>query len=179
MNARKRTAARAKAKARSPRREDKPTKPLRNVAPDAVDFRDRIFTPDVDRAPPAELRPGKMSLHPVLNQTSTDACTGFALATVVHALLGRRDGRLARRVSPFMLYGMARHYDNLSGTRAGNGSSVRGALKGWFKHGVCRRAWSRSPNRRRHAIPTGGRQRAGRSAPTSASGDRSSIRSTR
>jgi len=36
-----------------------------------------------------------------------------------------------------MLYGMARHYDNLPGTNPANGSTCRGALKGWFKHGAC------------------------------------------
>lgn len=144
MSARKRTAAAAKTAKRTLRPEDRPTRPVRNVAPDAIDFRDRKFLPAVDRAPPSELRPGKAELHPVLNQTTTDACTGFALATVIHVLLGRRDGRLAEQVSPFMLYGMARHYDNLSGTKATNGSSVRGALKGWFKHGACARPlWPR------------------------------------
>jgi hypothetical protein len=125
-------------KSNAPRRSSL-KRPPRSVAPDSVDFRDRIFLPSVERAPAKEVLPPPASLHPILNQGSTDACTGFALATVIHMLLGRRDGKLAQQVSPFMLYGMARHYDNLPGTRAADGSTCRGALKGWFKHGACER----------------------------------------
>ena len=39
-----------------------------------------------------------------------------------------------------MLYGMARRYDDLRGEAPDGGSSLRGALKGWFKHGVCKQA---------------------------------------
>jgi hypothetical protein len=35
---------------------------------------------------------------------------------------------------------MARRYDEFSGSAADDGSSLRGALKGWFKHGACRYA---------------------------------------
>ena len=109
----------------------------RSVAPDSVDFRDRVYTPPVEHAPAPTVVPAPPPLHPLLNQARTDACTGFALATVIHALLARRDRKLATQVSPFMLYGMARHYDNLPGTNPANGSTCRGALKAWFKHGVC------------------------------------------
>jgi len=45
-------------------------------------------------------------------------------------------------VSPFMLYSMARRYDEFRGAEADTGSSLRGALKGWHKHGACReRLW--------------------------------------
>lgn len=116
--------------------------PIRNVSPDSVDFRDRPYHPSVALIPGPELRPARLARLPVLNQQSTDACTGFALATCVHALLLRRDHALAKPVSPFMLYGMARRYDNLPGDRAANGSTCRGVLKGWFKHGVCEeRLW--------------------------------------
>jgi hypothetical protein len=40
------------------------------------------------------------------------------------------------RVSPWMLYQLARRYDEWPGERY-EGSSCRGALKGWHKHGVC------------------------------------------
>ena len=78
--------------------------------------------------------------RPRLNQRDTSACTGFALATVVHVLTSRRDSEPADPVSPFMLYGMARRYDELRGEAPDGGSSLRGALKGWFKHGVCEQA---------------------------------------
>jgi len=117
-------------------------RPIRNVSPDSVDFRDRVYRPSVAQIPAAELRPKLLSTLPVLHQQATDACTGFALATCVHTLLLRRDGALKKAVSPFMLYGMARRYDNLPGEKATNGSTCRGVLKGWFKHGVCEeRLW--------------------------------------
>ena len=113
-----------------------PARPPRTVSPDSVDFRDRVYAPTLSRAPVSELLPPDPTIRPILNQKSTDACTGFALATAVHVLLGKRDNALAATVSPFMLYGMARRYDNLPGLAPTNGSTCRGALKGWFKHGA-------------------------------------------
>ncbi|MCR5881341.1 C1 family peptidase [Rhizobacter sp. J219] len=43
-------------------------------------------------------------------------------------------------ISSFMLYSMARRYDEFPGSVQDKGSSLRGALKGWFKHGACREA---------------------------------------
>jgi hypothetical protein len=113
---------------------------LRNVVPDSVDFRDRPYRPAVAFAPLPHLPPPPATHRPRLNQRDTSACTGFALATVVHVLTSRRDRTSAVPVSPFMLYGMARRYDELRGEAPDGGSSLRGALKGWFKHGVCREA---------------------------------------
>jgi hypothetical protein len=51
-----------------------------------------------------------------------------------------------------MLYGMARRYDDLRGEAPDGGSSLRGALKGWFKHGACRQAlWPKLDE----PVPTG------------------------
>src|SRR2546428_7991646 len=91
-------------------------RPPRSVTPDSIDFRDRVYSPPVERAPAPQVLPAPAPLHPVLNQGSTDACTGFGLATLIHVLLSRRDQKLGSQVSPYMLYGMARHYDNLPGT---------------------------------------------------------------
>lgn len=41
-------------------------------------------------------------------------------------------------VSPYMLYSMARRYDEFPGSEEDAGSSLRSALKGWYKHGACR-----------------------------------------
>jgi hypothetical protein len=43
-----------------------------------------------------------------------------------------------------MLYSMARRYDEFPGDAdADTGSSLRGAMKGWYKHGVCSdRLWT-------------------------------------
>lgn len=110
----------------------------RVARPDAIDFRDRNYLPGVATVPPPVLMPAPGL--PVEDQGETNACTGFALATVVNQLL-RRAGREARpRVAPFMLYSMARRYDEFPGAIEDEGSSARGALKGWFRHGVCRQA---------------------------------------
>lgn len=114
--------------------------PLRPVVPDSVDFRDRPYRPAVAFAPRPRLPAPPATHRPRLNQRDTSACTGFALATVVHVLTSRRDSAPADPVSPFMLYGMARRYDELRGEAPDGGSSLRGALKGWFKHGVCTQA---------------------------------------
>ncbi|MCC7412307.1 MAG: C1 family peptidase [Gammaproteobacteria bacterium] len=83
---------------------------------------------------------------PILDQGQEGACTGFGLATVVHYL--QRTRRIERdpvAVSPRMLYAMARRYDEWPG-EAYEGSSCRGAMKGWHKHGVCKETlWRHDP----------------------------------
>ena len=116
------------------------------VVPDRVDLRDREYQPSVNIVPKPKLEPEPSSI-PVLNQRETNACTGFALASVVYHLQhsAGRDPKLWE-VSPFMLYSMARRYDEFPGDpEADTGSSIRGALKGWYKHGVCaNRLWKDS-----------------------------------
>jgi hypothetical protein len=109
-----------------------------DARPDTLDFRDLMYTPSLVEVPTfrdlAEYRKAKV---PILDQGQEGACTGFGLATVVHYLL-----RVRRRVpdpasiSPYMLYDMARRYDEWAGEDY-EGSSCRGAMKGWHKHGVC------------------------------------------
>jgi hypothetical protein len=76
---------------------------------------------------------------PVLDQGQTNACTGFALASVIYHVLRTAKRRPTEcRVSPFMLYSMARRYDEFPGKwNVDTGSSARGAMKGWFKYGAC------------------------------------------
>ncbi len=109
----------------------------RNVVPDRIDLRDRIYNPSIAIVPGETLE--SMFNLPVLNQGETNACTGFALASVVYAL--QRSARRPMeqcKVSPYMLYSMARRYDEFPGDpNADTGSSLRGAMKGWYKHGVC------------------------------------------
>jgi len=73
---------------------------------------------------------------PILDQGREGACTGFGLATVVNYLLRTPAIRDHTRVSPRMLYEMAKRYDEWPGETY-EGSSARGAMKGWHKHGVC------------------------------------------
>jgi len=106
-----------------------------NVVPDRLDLRDRPYLPAIAVTPVAELLP-RVAL-PVLDQGSTNACTGFALSNAVHFLLRQRDPK-APKISPFMIYSMARRYDEFPGSAEDAGSSLRGAMKGWYRHGACR-----------------------------------------
>lgn len=109
------------------------------VVPDALDIRDRMYQPSIGTVPLTSLDStgiGGIEL-PILHQKKTNACTGFALATAVNYLL-RKSGRESNfEASAFMLYSMARRYDEFPGSTKDTGSSIRGAIKGWYKHGVC------------------------------------------
>ncbi|HEY6261397.1 MAG TPA: C1 family peptidase [Nitrospiraceae bacterium] len=122
----------------------------RTAVPDRLDLRDRVYMPPVGIVP--DLAREQKAGMPVLDQGQTNACTGFALATVVYHLqhIAKRK-QMDYRVSPFMLYSMARRYDEFPGAPdADTGSSLRGAMKGWFKHGACAaRLWTSEP------MPTG------------------------
>jgi hypothetical protein len=112
-----------------------------DALPDTVDFRDSVFVPTLVRIR-AESDMGafrKLNI-PILNQGAEGACTGFGLATVANYLLrARGQNATADEVSAWMLYTMAKRYDEWPGEDY-DGSSARGAMKGWFKHGLC--AWS-------------------------------------
>ncbi len=114
-----------------------------NARPDTVDFRDLMYVPtlvEVGTAIPLD-RYRRIGV-PILDQGEEGACTGFGLATVVHYLLRtRRVKKDTKSISPRMLYAMARRYDEWPG-ESYEGSSCRGAMKGWHKHGVCaERLW--------------------------------------
>ena len=109
----------------------------RNVVPDSIDLRDRIYMPSVTVVPAEMLNPNEQI--PILNQKETGACTGFALASVIYHLQRRaKRSESEATVSPYMLYSMARRYDEFPGDpERDTGSSLRGAMKGWYKHGAC------------------------------------------
>src|SRR5699024_7104796 len=121
-----------------------PTDVKLDALPDPADFRDWLFTPTlVDVPVRMELDGYRQAGVPVLHQGSEGSCTGFALATVARYLLRtRRSEPDATTVSARMFYEMAKRYDEWQGEEY-EGSSARGALKGWHKHGVCAEAlWS-------------------------------------
>ena len=121
----------------------KPTVLIRNVVPDRLDLRDRVYMPPVAVVPGVTCVP-KINI-PVLDQEQTNACTGFALASIVYLLQhNAKRKKLDCCVSPFMLYSMARRYDEFPGDpNVDTGSSLRGAMKGWYKHGACsHRLWT-------------------------------------
>jgi len=123
---------------------------LLDVRKDRLDLRDRLYRPLLNSLPPSYpqvehldeviriYRTEKM----ILDQGSSGACTGYALASVINYLLWSRALKQSRgaikgvKVSPKMLFNLARIYDEWEGEDY-TGSSCRGAMKGWHKHGVC------------------------------------------
>lgn len=110
-----------------------------NVHEDIPDIRDRIYEPTLK-----ELRvrfdPPDVHYSPILDQLSEGACTGFALAAAINLLNNKRSQTskkdLPLKVSPRMLYEMAKVHDEWPGETY-EGSSIRGAIKGFFHTGVC------------------------------------------
>lgn len=100
--------------------------------PDRVDIRDWWYQPRLAALPDQIINCHHVPT--VLDQGTEGACTGFALAAVINFLLARRG--VQRHASPRMLYEMARRYDQWPGEDY-EGSSARGAMKGWMRHGVC------------------------------------------
>ena len=102
-----------------------------------------------------------------------------ALAALINYLLfaqsvADRHGRRPSAVSTRMLYHLARKYDEWPGEDY-EGSSCRGAMKGWFHHGVCSEMlwpYMNAKGKQRFVKPQsrlGCRRRvSGRSAPTTA-----------
>jgi len=113
------------------------------VRADPPDLRDRYYD-----APLIQLRP---NIEPpkglaILDQGKEGACTGFGLAATIHLLLAR-SGQPQSRVSTRMLYEMARRHDEWPGEDY-EGSSLRGALRGWHSMGVCtEKAWPYDPKK--------------------------------
>ncbi len=128
-----------------------------DARPDRVDIRDREYRPPLRNLP--ESFPSQKLItqylplytkHLILDQGNEGACTGFGLAAVINYLLWKveidklgPDDKAAKThlptvksVSPSMLYRMARVYDEWPGEDY-EGSSCRGAMKGWHRHGVC------------------------------------------
>jgi hypothetical protein len=138
-----------------------------NARPDRLDLRDRPYQPKLANLPEAFPPPATLTAwikeyaksKLVRNQGPDGACTGFGLAAVINHLIFREQKLNKRRfpyatVSPAMLYRLARVYDEWSGEDY-DGSSCRGAMKGWHKHGVCsEKAWPHLP-KNPNASPTG------------------------
>ena len=101
-----------------------------NAVPDVFDGRDLEYRPRLQPLPrEIEFRPKD---HYVMSQKGS-SCTGHAVAAMINAVQFSQGD--ATHVSPYMLYALARRYDEFPG-EADEGSSLRGALKGWYYHGV-------------------------------------------
>lgn len=117
-----------------------------DARPDRIDLRDRVFQPKLvslpSRYPDIESIDQYLPAYAkslVLNQGAEGACTGFGLAAVINFLQWKNNGYQMQDLqtsSPRMLYQMARMYDEWPGEDY-EGSSCRGAMKGWHRHGVC------------------------------------------
>lgn len=105
--------------------------------PDRIDLRDWFYQPALIALPDSLVSCPLIKPAMILDQGQEGACTGFALAAVVNFLRAKR--RQTALVSPRMLYELARRYDEWPG-EAYEGSSARGGIKAWAKHGVCLRA---------------------------------------
>lgn len=125
-----------------------------DARPDRIDFRDRMYQPPLVSLPPefpsrelVDMHLPAYSRYLILDQGQEGSCTGFGLAGMINYLLfmkhvhhleefsGDSDDHLTR-VSPRMLYHLARIYDEWPGEDY-TGSSCRGAMKGWHRHGAC------------------------------------------
>ena len=125
-----------------------------DARPDRLDLRDRPYAPPIASLPPRwpddaalrKLLPPYIKHGLVLDQKKDGACTGYGLAATVNFLLWKhaKNKKDVTGVSPHMLYDLARFYDEWPGEDY-DGSSCRGAMKGWNKHGSCAGAlWTRS-----------------------------------
>ncbi len=102
------------------------------VQPDVIDLRDRFYTPSLNPLRQQEI-PDPATLN-IRDQHSESACTGFALAAVID----RQCQQVAQagHVSTRMLFEMAKQHDDLP-DHLTPGSTIRGALKGFYHNGVC------------------------------------------
>ena len=117
--------------------------------PDSIDIRDWVYQPGLLPVPPVLVNCGRVP--EILDQGQEGACTGFALAAVANFLLHNQGQE--RRVSPRMFYEMARRYDEWPGEWY-EGSSARGAMKGWLRHGVAQRSvWGDTQTGTAHMTP--------------------------
>jgi hypothetical protein len=124
---------------------------------DSVDLRDREFMPEARTLPDecpgaadiAKYLPAYTKAKMILDQGKEGACTGFGLACVINYLrwVKGRNPTAIESVSPRMLYTLARRHDEYDGEDY-EGSSCRGAIKGWFNHGVClEHDWPYAPDK--------------------------------
>lgn len=139
-----------------------------DARPDRIDFRDRTYSPPLVSLPEScpsvaeisEYLPQYHKTSKILDQGKEGACTGFGLAAVINYILWERwlleqkEKKAAHDdssgafvpdpapvpVSPWMLYENAQLYDEWEGEDY-SGSSCRGAMKGWHKHGACENAY--------------------------------------
>ncbi len=132
-----------------------------DVRRDRLDLRDRPYRPLLTSLPKvypnfadiADIIKCYKNTDMILDQGNSGACTGYALATVINYILWKDIvsknykeflesplGFEIKKVSQKMLFNLARIYDEWD-SEDYEGSSCRGAMKGWYKHGVCQESY--------------------------------------
>ncbi|HYD85970.1 MAG TPA: C1 family peptidase [Vitreimonas sp.] len=111
-----------------------------NIRPDPPDFRDRFYEPGLVKIE-LEKEPPPWTPIALRDQGDEGTCTGQALAAVIDIQNAMRGAKLTSkaRASARMIYEMARAHDEYPDDGL-EGSSARGALKGFFHNGVCTEA---------------------------------------
>ncbi len=124
------------------------------VTKDPLDLRDMMYEGSLRELPFSI--DNRSRVPKIIDQKGEGACTGFGLAAVVNFLFYNRSDatpdekraltRLKNTASARMLYEMAKRYDEWEGENY-SGSSIRAAMKGWLRHGVCTwDAWRYRPD---------------------------------
>jgi len=154
-----------------------------DARPDRMDLRDREYRPHLQSLPteypPQQyvetFLPSYKNNQLILNQGTEGACTGFGLAATINYLIWNDEIRAKQQdpnfnlrvdinridikdvlVSERMLYHMARVYDEWDGEDY-SGSSCRGAMKGWHRHGVCKKSlWEYDTKNGQFLVPKDG-----------------------
>lgn len=103
-----------------------------NARKDTPDIRDRMYEPALLQLQP-EIDNRTDCI--ILDQGTEGACTGFGLAAVIN-LLNKQKRNQYFSASSRMLYEMAKKHDEWPGEDY-QGSSCRGAIRGWKNMGVC------------------------------------------
>jgi hypothetical protein len=106
---------------------------LSAVRPDRSDFRDFLYRPSLIRPQDCKLPLSASGI--VRDQGGEASCVGCALATAIGEQLSA-IGRKETVVSARMLYEAAREHDEFLDDGKG-GTSLRGAIKGFFHNGAC------------------------------------------
>jgi hypothetical protein len=112
-----------------------------NAVPDPFDLRDLDYRSMLRPLPPRLPRAPIDPLDPAFRVLAQEgqSCTGHAVAALINAIGIRQAAELdlpePEPVSPYMVYRLARRYDEFA-EEADIGSSLRGAFKGWLRHGI-------------------------------------------
>lgn len=109
---------------------------ITNAQPDVFDSRDLNYRPKLEPLPASMDRRPVEQTH--IYKQDGSSCTGHAIAAMINTVLTQvaieGGNPIPPPASPYMLYRLARRYDEFPGEEDA-GSSLRGGMKGWLNHG--------------------------------------------